>query len=198
MKKITLILFLVFGTCLVLYAQKSAQDNYFDFTVYRTTRGDEVCISKAKALLEQKDQLTAKQILNVHYHLGRMYEEVGDVENALVQYAESVKGEPNYSVSRRALGFIYLSKTKPFVKQMNEATAAKNADANSKAFENYKAMVMLALPHLEKYQACENDEETLTIISNLYKSIKQPQSITTLHDRLKSLAQNCVSLLEDE
>lgn len=198
MRKNILIFCFLLGSCLIVNAQKSVKDSYHDFTVYRTTRGDADVIAKTKTLLEQQADLTPKQVTNVHYHLGRMYEETGDIENALVHYKISLKGEPNYAVIHRALGFIYLGKTKPFVKQMNEATASKNAVANAKAFAQYKAMVQKALPHLEKYQACEPDDETLTIITNLYKSIKDQQSITTLHNRLKPLAENCVSLLEDE
>lgn len=127
-----------------------------------------------------------------------MFEEVGDPDNALLHYAESMKGEPNYFVLHRAMGFIYLNKTKPFVRQMNEASAAKNVIANSKAFESYKAVVQKALPHLEKYQACEPDDDTLAIITNLYKSIKEPQASAKLPERLTSLGQTCVSLLEDE
>ncbi len=189
--------FLVVG-CAVATAQKSTKDDYHDFTVYRTTKGNEIDINKIKALLAQKDQLTVKQLANVEYHLGRMYEEIGKPDDALLHYTESIKGEPNYSVIHRAMGFIYLNKTKPFVKQMNEASAAKIVVANTKAFESYKAMVRKALPHLEKYQACEPDEDTLMIITNLYKSIKEQQLFATLPERLKVLAQNCVSLLEDE
>ncbi|SOD11239.1 hypothetical protein [Pedobacter xixiisoli] len=198
MKKNILTLCLLMGSCIIVNAQKSAKENYHDFTVYRTTKGSDALIKKVSALLEQKDELTGKQLANVEYHLGRMYEEVGDSDNALLHYTESIKGEPNYVVIHRAMGFIYLNKTKVFVKQMNEASAAKNVIANSKAFEKYKAMVQKALPHLEKYQACEPDEQTLTIITNLYKSIKEQQAIATLSARLKPLAENCVSLLEDE
>ncbi|WAC39214.1 hypothetical protein [Pedobacter sp. SL55] len=186
------------GSFLYASAQKSAKDNYHDFTVYRTTKGNEADIKKIKTLLDQKDQLTVKQVANAEYHLGRMYEEIGKPDEALLHYTESIKGEPNYSVLHRAMGFLYLNKTKPFVKQMNEASAAKNVIANAKAFEDYKAMVQKALPHLEKYQACEPDDDTLLMINNLHKSIKEQKLLSNLPERLKVLAQNCVSLLEDE
>jgi len=198
MKKNFLMLGMLIVAAFTANAQKSVTDNYQDFTVYRTTKGNEVSIKKISILLSQKADLTVKQIANAEYHLGRMYEEVGNPDSALIHYTESIKGEPNYSVVHRAMGFIYLNKTKAFVKQMNEASAAKNVIANANAFDQYKAVVQKALPHLEKYQACEPDEQTLTIISNLYKSIKEQQAIITLPDRLKPLSQTCISLLEDE
>ncbi|RYF24882.1 MAG: hypothetical protein EOO42_04880 [Flavobacteriales bacterium] len=198
MKKNILTLCFLLGSCALVQAQKSAKESYHDFTVYRTTKGNEADIAKIKALLMQKDELTSKQVVNVQYNLGRMYEEVGKADDALDYYEQALNGEPNYSVMHRALGFIYLNKTKPFVKKMNEASAVKNVIANSEAFEKYKAMVKKALPHLEKYQACEPDDETLAIITNLYKSIKEQPAIATLPKRLQNMAGNCVSLLDDE
>lgn len=197
MRKEMLTLCVLLGTAFVVNAQ-NANQGYHDFTVYRTTKGSAASIAKMKILLQQQDQLSPKQVTNVQYHLGRMHEEIGDAENALLYYEQSLKGEANYTVLRRALGFIYLSKTKPFVKQMNEANAAQNATANASAFSKYKEMVLKALPHLEKYQACEPDEDTLNIITNLYKSIKDQQSIASLPNRLKTMEGNCVTLLDDE
>lgn len=192
-----LTLCVLLGTAFVVNAQ-NAKEGYQNFTMYRTTKGSAESIARMKALLQQQEQLSPKQVTNLQYHLGRMHEEIGDAENALVYYEQSLKGEANYTVLRRALGFIYLSKTKTFVKQMNEASAAKNATANANAFSKYKEMVLKALPHLEKYQACEPDEETLNIITNLYKSIKDQQSIASLPNRLKTMEGNCVTLLDDE
>ncbi|WP_162796031.1 tetratricopeptide repeat protein [Pedobacter nanyangensis] len=197
MMKKMLTLCVLLGTAFAVNAQ-NAKEGYQDFTVYRTTKGDAEHIAKMKKLLQQQEQLSPKQVTNLQYHLGRMHEEIGDAESALVYYEQSLKGEANYTVLRRALGFIYLGKTKPFVKQMNEASAAKNATANANAFSKYKEMVLKALPHLEKYQACEPDEETLTIITNLYKSIKDQQSIASLPSRLKTMEGSCVTLLDDE
>ena len=184
--------------CLFVFAQKSAQDSYHDFTVYRTTKGNEANINKAKTLLALQDQLTTKQQTNVQYHLGRMYEEVESPESAIPYYEKSLIGEPNYFVTHRALGFIYLTKSRADVKLMNEAVAAKNTSANEKAFTQYKLKVQKALMHLEKYQACEPDDDTLIIITNLYKSIKMPQAIASLPTRLKPLSEKCISLLDDE
>ncbi len=198
MRKKMLTLCVLLGTAFVVNAQNTAKEGYRDFKLYRTTKGNAESIAKMKTLLQQQDQLSAKQVTNLQYHLGRMHEEIGDPENALLYYEQSLKGEANYTVLHRALGFIYLGKTKPFVKKMNEASAAKNAIANANAFSKYKDMVLKALPHLEKYQACEPDEETLNMITNLYKSIKDQQLIASLPDRLKTMEGTCVTLLDDE
>lgn len=67
-----------------------------------------------------------------------------------------------------------------------------------KAFEIYKQWVLKALPHLEKYQACAPDNETLTHIIHLYKSIKDIDALATLDTRLKTLGAKCVDLLDDK
>jgi tetratricopeptide (TPR) repeat protein len=199
MKKIFLTLSLLFISYFSSLAQnKSIADAYFDFTVIRSAKGNAESVETSLALLKRSSELTPKQITNIEYHIGRMYEEMGNVDSAIPHYENSLKGEPDYFVIHRALGFIYLSKTKPFVAQMNEANKSKDAIANAKAFVLYKEMVQKAIPYLEKYQACEPDDETLTIITNLYKSIKDTQSVTTLETRLKPLAAKCVSLLDDE
>lgn len=199
MKRTYLIILMLTSICLSSFSQSNvAQEAYFAYKVGRNVKGNEKSIASTIMLLKMSDQLTLKQVTNASYHLGRMYEEVGKPDSAIIYYEKSLKGEPNYSVIHRALGFIYLTKTKPIIASMNEASKAKDVAGNTKAFAKYKEMVIKALPYLEKYQACEPDEETLATITNLYKSIKDLQSLASLETRLKPLAANCVSLLEDE
>lgn len=197
MRKILFTGLLLF-TNIYSFAQSNVKESYTDFTVYRTTVGNAELIAKMLALYTLKDQLTVKQVANVTYHLGRMYEEVAQPDSAIKYYEISLKSEPNYEVIHRALGFIYLTKSKAFVAKMNTANQTKNADANAKAFGDYKLMVLKALPHLEKYQACDPDEDTLAIITDLYKSIKDTAGLAGLPSRLKQLSATCVSLLDDE
>jgi len=186
-------------TYFISFAQEdNIDDAYLNYKVSRNVKGNTKSIEKLSALLKRSSELSVKQVANVEYHLGRMYEEIGTADSAIVHYENSLKGEPNYSVLHRALGFIYLAKTKPAVAKMNEASKTKDAAANAKAFGEYKALVKKAIPYLEKYQACEPDDETLTTINNLYKSIKDSESLKTLDARLKANADKCVSLLADE
>lgn len=186
-------------TYFVSFAQgDNIEDAYLDYKVSRNVKGNTKSTEKLSALLKRSNELSVKQVANVEYHLGRMYEEMGTIDSAIVHYENSLKGEPNYSVLHRALGFIYLSKTKSAVAKMNEASKTKDAAANAKAFAEYKVLVKKAIPYLEKYQACDPDEQTLATINNLYKSIKDLESLKTLDARLKANAEKCVSLLEDE
>lgn len=188
--------------CAYLYSfsqSKTVAERYQDAKHYRNASENRPkYISLMVSLLTDSSQLSLKQITNLNYHIGRMYEEIKEPDSAIVYYEKSLKGEPNYEVIHRALAFIYLEKTKPFVAQLNLAKANKDTIANAKAYNGYKKLVLKALPHLEKYQGCSPDDETLSIIVNLYKSIKDTQSLATLPDRLKVLGTNCVTLLDDE
>jgi hypothetical protein len=126
-----------------------------------------------------------------------MYEDVDNSDSAAFYYEKSLLGEPNYFVVHRALGFIYMRRSKIFIEQMKAAHLVKDVEANNLAFDKFKATIREAIPHLEKYQACEPDDETLTIIKNCYKTIKDEKAIDTLAERLKLLAEHCVSLLGD-
>jgi hypothetical protein len=103
MKKKLMLFYAALGLCCQVMAQQSIQEEYHAFTVYRTTKGNEADIKKINALLNRKNELNVKQVANVEYHLGRMYEEVGDNNNAVAHYNESLKAEPNYTVIHRAL-----------------------------------------------------------------------------------------------
>lgn len=191
------------GICLlslVSFAQtKDAKAAYQNFLVYRTISSDRPKqITQTLELLKMSDQLSAKQLTSINYHLGRMYEDVDDPDQALVYYEKSLAGEPNYEVVNRALGFIYLSKSAVAAKQASAAKEAKDVAANAKAFATYKEWVLKALPRLEKYQACSPDDETLDIITNLYKSLKDTNSLNTLQARLKEMSTKCIGLLDDE
>jgi hypothetical protein len=62
----------------------------------------------------------------------------------------------------------------------------------------FKKQVSKTLPYFEKAQACDPDERTLAMITNLYNSVKDAQSLSTFDSRLKTLGESCVSLLDDE
>ncbi len=182
-----------------LAQNEEGQEAYRQFMIYRmATENKPKQLTQTLALLKLSNQLSAKQVTNIHYHLGRMYEDIEQPDSALAHYEISLKGEPNYEVANRAVGFIYLERSAVAAKNTQEAMAAKDAAANAKALGLYKQWVLKALPHLEKYQACAPDEETKTIIINLYKSLKDNQALATLDARLKEMGKKCVDLLDDE
>lgn len=198
-KKHLLIYALLFLGFHAVAQTKTVHEGYEAFKQYRNTNADQPkLLLKMLTLLADSNQLSVKQITNVQYHIGRIYEEMEQPDDAIGYYEKSLKREPDYEVVHRALGFIYLAKTKPFVEQMNLANKNKDAVANAKAYNSYKKVIQKAIPYLEKYQACSPDEETLAIIGNLYKSIKDTQAMLTLPERLKTLSLKCVTLLDDE
>ncbi len=199
MKKQIICLLVCLWSINSLAQSNSVKDLYESFKQYRTTNDDKPSqIVKTLELLKFADQLTAKQLTNINYNLGRMYEDIEEADKAIPYYEKSLIGEPNYEVVHRALGFIYLAKSTSAVAKINETKAKNDVEGNKKAFEAYKILILKALPHLEKYQSCDPDEETLNIITNLYKSFKDTKSIETLNARLKEMSGKCVTLLDDE
>lgn len=199
MKKLILSLSICLMAMSSFAQTKSAKELYDNFKIYRTSNDDKPTqIVKTLELLKLADQLTLKQITNINYNLGRMYEDIEEPEKAIPYYEKSLIGEPNYEVIHRALGFIYLAKSGVSAAKINEAKAKSDVEGSKKAFEEYKSYIQKAIPHLEKYQACDPDEDTLNIIVNLYKSLKDTKSIETLNARLKDMNGKCVNLLDDE
>ncbi|WP_343534078.1 hypothetical protein [Pedobacter sp.] len=67
MRKKMLTLCILFGTAFMANAQNPAKEGYRNFTVYRTAKGSAENIAKMKALLQQQDQLSSKQVTNLQY-----------------------------------------------------------------------------------------------------------------------------------
>lgn len=198
MKKIiTLNFFILFLFQSAFSQTKKIDDLYFDYTQFRNSPNRKEAKSKALALLERSAELNEKQIANINFHLGSIYEEDKQPELAIPHYQNVIKTVPGHYVTQRALAFIYLRQGDALGKKVTAAAQLKNATLHAEAFKNYKKQVLLTLPYFEKSQACDPDENTLNIINNLYKTIKEPQQLSTLNSRLKTLANDCVSLLDE-
>lgn len=197
MRKI-IIGFLLLASFSNAYSQESIAELYKKYTISRPwDDGKLATIDLAQSLLKRSPELTNSQIANLNFNLGRLYEETKEVEKAIPYYEASLKLAPDYYVTHRALGNIYLKKSDPIVKQMNDAGNAKQMDLYGKLFAEYKELIVKAIPHLEKAQACDPDDQDLNKIKNLYKNIKDLAAINTLDERLKKLAVSCVDLLDD-
>ena len=61
----------------------------------------------------------------------------------------------------------------------------------------YKKEVLRALPHLEKGQACDPNDDDLDMIRTLYQNIHDDQGLKSLNDRLAALSKNCIDILSD-
>ncbi|WP_316801790.1 hypothetical protein [Pedobacter nototheniae] len=177
----------------------SVKDKYWDYTQIRMVPGEQKeAIAKALDLLNYKTELNEKQIANLSFHLGRLYEETGEPEKSIPYYKECIKIVPGYYVPYRALAAMRVDKSNILTGKLNEAGKQKNTVLYNQYFAEYKKEALITLAYLEKAQACDPDEKTLEMITFFYKSIKDNQSISTLDARLKSLASNCVTLLDDE
>lgn len=197
MRNLILFVFLL-GFSFKGFSQKPISELYTSYTIIRTTETSKpAAIEIALSLLQRSTELTNTQIANVNFHLGRLYEEVLEEDKAIPYYEASLKLAPDYYVTHRALANIYLKQSTPIVQKMNEAGKAQQTAVYGQLFATYKKLILKALPHFEKAQACDADEQTLQQITNLYKNIKDTTSMATLPTRLKSMAVTCVDLLDD-
>jgi tetratricopeptide (TPR) repeat protein len=198
-KQLLTLLFALAVTQISFAQSKSIKDLYWDYSQIRMIDTEKPkAIQLAEDLIKRTPELSKTQLGNVSYHLGRLYEETGQTEKAIPQYEEAIKITPAYYVPYRALGFIFVKKCNVIGAKMNEAGKAKDLKAQAELYAQYKVAALKALPYLEKSQACDPDDETKTIIINLYRSLKDNAAIASLDERLKKNAENCVSLLEDE
>ena len=197
MRKIILF-FLLLVSFSNAYSQNSIAELYRTYTVIRTANDNKLAaIDLAQSILKRSSELTNSQIANLNFNLGRLNEETKEEEKAIPYYEESLKLAPDYYVTHRALGNIYLKKSQPLIQKMNEAGNAKQMDVYGKLFQEYKRLILKSIPHLEKAQACDPDEQSMQQIKNLYKNIKDLTSINTIDERLKKLSVSCVDLLDD-
>lgn len=199
LKKIILVLVLIAGLKTASAQKQDIKDLYFDYLQIRmeTLKSDEA-IEKSLTLLERSSELNAKQIANVNYHLGRLYESEEQMEKAIPYYETSIKLTPGYYVPYRALGFWYFSKAQDLYQTAFRIDKVKQSSNYAKAFAEYKLMATKSLLNLEKAQACDSDEETLSMIVDLYKQMKEDKNVATLKSRLTKLSVGCISLLDDE
>jgi tetratricopeptide (TPR) repeat protein len=176
---------------------KKIEDLYLDYTQVRNSPNRKAAKEKSLTLMERSAELNEKQIANVNFHLAGLYEESKESELAIPYYEKVIKIVPGYYVAQRALGFIHLKKCDVLGRKVTAAAQAKNEVLYAESLKAYKKQVLLTIPYLEKSQACDPDDNTLNILSGLYKNIKATTSLTTLDGRLKELAKDCVSLLDE-
>jgi tetratricopeptide (TPR) repeat protein len=198
-KKILLAIFLMVAFKGLKAQNQNIKDLYFDYLQVRmeVLKSDDA-ISKAEELLKRSSELNAKQIANVNYHLGRLYEAEEQMEKAIPYYETSIKLTPGYYVPYRALGFYYFSKAQDLYQIAYRIDKLKQKEAYTKAFADFKLMATKSVQYLEKAQACDADDETLSMIEDLYKQLKEEKSLSDLKARLAKLSVGCITLLDDE
>jgi hypothetical protein len=125
-----------------------------------------------------------------------MYEDNDESDKALPFYEKVAVAVPDYYVVHRALGYIYLEKAENIESKLK--AAANDKTTTEELTAAYTNMVKMALPNLEKAQACDPSDETLEVIKTLYKNIKDEQGLNSLNSRLKDLNKKCIDILNDK
>ena len=136
-----------------------------------------------------------KARVNFFCSIAKVYEDENQSVKAIFYYEKVVEAEPKYYVAHRALGYLYLAKANEIEISLNNL--AKKTNEYIKLNEDYSAAVNRALPHLEKAQACEPDDDTLKEIVLLYKKINDTEHLKTLTSRLNLLNKDCIDILTD-
>ncbi len=183
-KRILFILLLIVPVTLV-HAQTADEvyNKYLDFNEARMNANAPKAMELAEKILPDTAKLTSKARTAFYNSLAKLYEDDNQSINAIKYYKIVSAAQPDYYVAHRALGYLYI-----------KDISGKQTVVNTA----YIAKAKAALPHLEKAQACEPDDNTLTIIKVLYHNIKDEKALNTLPTRLDGLKKNCVDLLSDQ
>ncbi|MBS1527055.1 MAG: hypothetical protein JST19_15480 [Bacteroidetes bacterium] len=149
-----------------------------------------------KEILTDTGRMTAKQRSNFIDRMAKAYEDNGEDDKALPLYLEVAAAEPDYFVAQRAIGYLYNDKAEEI--QLKLYITPKAAPDYSALRESYKNAVLKALPHLEKAQACDPDDDTLDLVKTLYQNIGDERAVNSLDDRLSRLSKKCKDVLDDK
>ncbi|BAU55972.1 tetratricopeptide repeat protein [Mucilaginibacter gotjawali] len=197
LKRFFIFIFLCF-TGLLAHAQVLSVDSvyskYLDFNLARFQGEQDKVLELGEAIIPYADKLPEKTRINFYFGVGKMYEDDSQPDKAIVFYVKVAAAVPDYYVAHRALGYLYLDKAKKIEARMNDAT---DKAAKDSLFATYVKAVQMALPHLEKAQACDPSDDTLNIIKDLYAKSHNTAGPDLLNDRLKRLSKDCMDVLSD-
>lgn len=181
-----------------LSAQQKSEDLenlYEDFLKSRLNQDYNSAITLGERILPQKSNFSEKRQLAFAYTLAKMYEDNHLIEKAIPLYQEVLTKEPNYYVPHRALGFYYLNKSNELVPQLKAAN--NSTEQRKQQMEKYSALLLQALPHLEKAYACDPDDETLRIIRNLMTTVGPKAKAQEFESRITQMKEKCASILTE-
>lgn len=168
---------------------------YLDFNEEQYEHHPNLALQKADSILNSSEKLPQKAQTNFYRSLAKLYEDQHQYQKSILFNEKVVAAVPDYYVSHRALGYLYLRDTDNLVDKMNQS--ASNP-ANYKKYQSqYFMLLKKALPHLEKAEACDHDDDTLNLIKSLYQKLDDQKDIASLSSRLIVMRQHCVDLLTD-
>ena len=153
-------------------------------------------IRLGERILPDTTKLTPKAKTSFFWRMAKLYEDDDQGAKAIIYYEKVVTAVPDYYVAQRALGYL----TDSVAEQIHlKLYQLKNNDPSYQSlFESYKKEVLKALPHLEKGQACDPNDDDLDVIRTLYQNIHDEQDLSTLNERLATLSKSCVDILSDD
>ena len=191
-KKAVLILSLLFAGTFV-HAQTADQvyDQYLDFNVARSQGQNAKALLIGESILPNVAKLPAKSQLLYYNSIAKLYEDSSQPEKAIKYYEMVIAAQPDYYVPHLALGYLYFDIANEIAKKLQTAKGDKQLTSE------YNAAVQKALPHLEKAQACDPSDETLTLIKKLYANIKDTAGLNSLNSRLAAFSKNCITVLSE-
>jgi tetratricopeptide (TPR) repeat protein len=197
LKKTFLIIFTVFiSTALYAQSADSVYSQYLYFNLARFEGDQDKVLALGESLLPNAGKLPEKARISFYFSVGKMYEDNDESDKALPFYEKVAVAVPDYYVVHRALGYIYLEKAENIESKLK--AAANDKTTTEELTAAYTNMVKMALPNLEKAQACDPSDETLEVIKTLYKNIKDEQGLNSLNSRLKDLNKKCIDILNDK
>ena len=167
-----------------------------DFDMARFYNDGSKALRIGEDILPDTAKLTSKAKVSFFWRLAKLYEDDQQNAKAIVYYQKVVDAAPDYYVAQRALGYLIDSASEEMHLKLYQLN---NSDPAYKSlFESYKNEVLKALPHLEKGQACDPDDDDLDLIRTLYQNIHDEQALNTLNARLTALSKNCIDILSDD
>jgi tetratricopeptide (TPR) repeat protein len=193
----TVFIFLLMIAIAPVYAQYNTRvyNQYLDFNEAQFKNQPNIALQKADSILSSSEKLPAKAQIIFNRGLAKLYEDQNQPEKAIMYNEKVIAAVPDYFVSHRALGYLYLLPTNQLIAEMEKAK--NSANEHQKYQQQYFTMLKKALPHLEKAEACDHDDETLNLIKNLYQKLNDKAGLTGLDGRLKQLKTHCIDLLTE-
>ncbi|RYY06697.1 MAG: hypothetical protein EOP43_05560 [Sphingobacteriaceae bacterium] len=170
-------------------------NQYVDFNEAQYNKQPNIALQKADSILNNPEKLPTKTQTNFYRSLAKLYEDQNQPEKSIIYNEKVVAAVPDYYVSHRALGYLYLLPMNALVEKLNQSKT--NLNDQQKYKTQYFSLIKKALPHLEKAEACDHDQDTLTLIKSLYQRINDQTGLASLTNRLNLLKAHCIDLLID-
>lgn len=190
-----LFLLCIFITPTFAQSNSKVYNQYLDFNEAQFKNQPAKAMLKADSILHNPEKLPAKAQTNFYRSLAKLYEDQHQPEKSIIYNEKVVAAVPDYYVSHRALGYLYLLPLDGLAEKINQSK--KNPTEHEKYQLQYFMLIKKALPHLEKAEACEHDEQTLSLIKSLYQKLNDKVNLISLDKRLKLLKIHCIDLLTD-